>query len=165
MIRHHHHITHAAVTMALTLTALVASPALAMPVPASPGSCSEACSHDGYAPGPARPVAAPASSQPRSQITGTGPCSEVCSGRGYGSTERRPAVTPTSAGLASDASSAKRDQPARVPATVIRSIPGDTGFDWGDAGIGAGGTLGLILAATGGTLLLAHRRTQARTTS
>jgi hypothetical protein len=45
----------------------------------------------------------------------------------------------------------------------VRIISRDSGFDWGDASIGAGGALGLILAAAGGTLLLAHRRTQSRT--
>jgi hypothetical protein len=44
-------------------------------------------------------------------------------------------------------------------------MSGDNGFHWGDASIGAGAALGLMLAATGGTLLLAHRRTQSRTAS
>lgn len=35
------------------------------------------------------------------------------------------------------------------------------GLDWGDAGIGAGGLLGLILLGLGSTLLVVHRR-QAR---
>jgi hypothetical protein len=46
----------------------------------------------------------------------------------------------------------------------VRIISRDSGFDWGDAGIGAGAALGLMLAATGGALLLAHR-TQSRTAS
>jgi hypothetical protein len=32
------------------------------------------------------------------------------------------------------------------------------GIDWADAGIGAGGLLGLILVAVGSTLVIAHRR-------
>jgi hypothetical protein len=32
------------------------------------------------------------------------------------------------------------------------------GFDWGDAGIGAGGAIALILLATGGVMLVSHRR-------
>jgi hypothetical protein len=32
------------------------------------------------------------------------------------------------------------------------------GFDWGDAGIGAGGVLALVLIATGGALMVTHRR-------
>lgn len=35
---------------------------------------------------------------------------------------------------------------------------GGGGLDWGDAGIGAGGLLGLILLALGGTLAVMHRR-------
>jgi hypothetical protein len=32
------------------------------------------------------------------------------------------------------------------------------GFDWGDAGIGAGGVLALVLIAVGGSLVVTHRR-------
>ena len=32
------------------------------------------------------------------------------------------------------------------------------GFDWGDAGIGAGGVLALVLIAVGGSLMVTHRR-------
>ena len=32
------------------------------------------------------------------------------------------------------------------------------GFDWGDAGIGAGGVLALVLIAVGGALMVTHRR-------
>ena len=42
---------------------------------------------------------------------------------------------------------------------VVKVVePTTTGFDWGDAGIGAGGLLGLILVALGGTLVVSHRR-------
>jgi hypothetical protein len=163
MIRHHHRITHA-VALTLALTALATSPALAMPVPDSPGPCSEACSGGGYGSGPSRPAATPTSTQPH-QIAGTGPCSEVCSGRGYGSSAIRSAATPTSTGPGSGVSSTNGYDPARVLATVVRTTSGASAFDWGDAGIGAGAALGLVLAATGGTLLLAHRRTQSRTAS
>ena len=44
--------------------------------------------------------------------------------------------------------------------TVVKVVdpPPTTGFDWGDAGIGAGGLLGLILVGLGGTLVVTHRR-------
>jgi hypothetical protein len=45
--------------------------------------------------------------------------------------------------------------------TVVRlpeSSPQGGGIDWGDAGIGAGGVLGLVLLAIGGTLAVVHRR-------
>ncbi|MFL5828780.1 MAG: hypothetical protein ACJ76X_02585 [Solirubrobacteraceae bacterium] len=48
--------------------------------------------------------------------------------------------------------------PLPAPITTVRVTDPKGGFDWGDAGIGAAGALGLILAATGGTVLLARRR-------
>jgi hypothetical protein len=114
---------------------------------------------------PSQPAATSTSTQPRTRIADTGPCSEACSGGGYGSRVTRPAATPTSTGPGSDVSSTNGYDFTRVPATVVRTVSGDSGFDWGDAGIGAGGALGLMLAATGGTLLLAHRRTQSHTAS
>jgi hypothetical protein len=45
--------------------------------------------------------------------------------------------------------------------TVVKLVdpaPTSTGFDWGDAGIGAGGLLGLVLIALGTTAAVAHRR-------
>ena len=48
--------------------------------------------------------------------------------------------------------------PMPTPTTIVRVTEPHGGFHWGDAGIGAAGALGLILAATGGTLLLARRR-------
>ena len=43
----------------------------------------------------------------------------------------------------------------RVPQHVPAA---DTGLDWGDAGIGAGGMLGLVLLAAAGILAVSHRR-------
>jgi hypothetical protein len=36
--------------------------------------------------------------------------------------------------------------------------PSSSAFDWGDAGIGAGGTLAVIAIAVGGTVLVTRRR-------
>ena len=61
--------------------------------------------------------------------------------------------------------------PPPAPVTIVHLTDPHRGFDWDDAGIGAAGTVGLILAATGSALLLARRRndpttpTNARTTS
>jgi hypothetical protein len=41
---------------------------------------------------------------------------------------------------------------------IVDPAPTSTGFDWGDAGIGAGGLLGLVLIALGTTAAVAHRR-------
>jgi hypothetical protein len=40
-----------------------------------------------------------------------------------------------------------------------------SGFDWGAAGIGAGGLLGLILLGLGGTAAVAHRKASPRPTA
>lgn len=41
---------------------------------------------------------------------------------------------------------------------VPEPAPADGGIDWADAGIGAGGLLGLVLLAGGGSLAVVHRR-------
>jgi hypothetical protein len=59
-----------------------------------------------------------------------------------------------------DARDAGRDRPpVEIPAPTveIRQIPA-TGFDWGDAGIGAAGMLALFSIAAGSALLLTTRR-------
>jgi hypothetical protein len=47
----------------------------------------------------------------------------------------------------------------RVP--EAQSVPSSTGLHWGDAGIGAGAMLGLILLALGSILAVVHRRQSA----
>jgi hypothetical protein len=47
----------------------------------------------------------------------------------------------------------------------VASPSADSGLDWGDAGIGAGGMLGLTLLAAGGALAIAHRRETSRRTA
>ena len=41
---------------------------------------------------------------------------------------------------------------------VASPTPSSSAFDWGDAGIGAGGTLAVIAIAVGGTVLVTRRR-------
>jgi hypothetical protein len=41
---------------------------------------------------------------------------------------------------------------------VVAVSPGVQGFDWTDAGIGAGGAVGLVLILLGGTRLMSQRR-------
>jgi hypothetical protein len=55
---------------------------------------------------------------------------------------------------------------ARTSGEIVNPTPPPTvtvfqpnGFDWGDAGIGAGATLGLILILLGSTLYRTHRHT------
>jgi hypothetical protein len=40
--------------------------------------------------------------------------------------------------------------------TVVRVAGPGGGFDWGDAGIGAAGALGLVIIAFGGGLIISH---------
>ena len=92
-------------------------------------------------------------------------------------TQPAPAVNPPSREAANPAARAIQAQAARVahqlaardalagratpspppPLTVTVFQP--NGFDWGDAGIGAGATLGLTLILLGSTLYLTHRHT------
>jgi hypothetical protein len=41
---------------------------------------------------------------------------------------------------------------------VTEPSPASRGIDWGDAGIGAGGVLGLTMLGVGGALIIAQRR-------
>ena len=88
-----------------------------------------------------------------------------------------PAVSPHSRDAANPAAHAVQAQAARVarelaardaisgpaittpPSAEIVTVFQPNGFDWGDAGIGAGTTLALILILFGSTLYLTHRHT------
>ncbi|HEX6585100.1 MAG TPA: hypothetical protein VF056_15980, partial [Thermoleophilaceae bacterium] len=57
-----------------------------------------------------------------------------------------------------DAVDAARDlPPVQIPVLEARDVP-SSGFDWGDAGIGAAGMLGIFSIAAGSALLLTSRR-------
>ena len=57
-----------------------------------------------------------------------------------------------------DAVDAARDlPPVQIPVIEARDVP-SSGFDWGDAGIGAAGMLALFSIAAGSALLLTSRR-------
>jgi hypothetical protein len=57
-----------------------------------------------------------------------------------------------------DAVDAARDlPPVQIPVVEARDVP-SSGFDWGDAGIGAAGMLALFSIAGGAALLLTGRR-------
>jgi hypothetical protein len=47
-----------------------------------------------------------------------------------------------------------------TPPTVVRVVASDGGFDWGDAGIGAGGGVALSMIAVGGVLASSQRRSR-----
>jgi hypothetical protein len=48
--------------------------------------------------------------------------------------------------------------PVRAPATAVRVLAPSSGFDWGDAGIGAGSALVLTIIGVGGVLTATSRR-------
>jgi hypothetical protein len=50
-------------------------------------------------------------------------------------------------------------QTARQPAQVVR-VSDHSGFDWGDAGIGAAGGLGLAMLGLGGAIVVSQRRSR-----
>lgn len=73
-----------------------------------------------------------------------------------------PQVTRSSSDLRSpDATAATADPttPSYATPAVVKVGNGDNGFDWGDAGIGAGGTLLVLALAGGGALLVTRRKT------
>ena len=150
-----HHRT-AAIMLALGLAVGVPAAAAAQQ-PAKPGSpasaspCSEVCSGGGYGSGNSN-TTQPAYSLPiiLNNVGNPAPCSEVCSGGGYGLVSQ-PSRTP-------DDSSAYHT--ASIPPAAVRVVTASAGFHWGDAGIGAGGMLALIVIGLGGALTLTRRRNQ-----
>jgi hypothetical protein len=59
-----------------------------------------------------------------------------------------------------DAKAAAADPGAQTYATpTVIKVGSDNGFDWGDAGIGAGGMLAVVALAGGGLVLVSRRRT------
>jgi hypothetical protein len=94
----------------------------------------------------------PAPSPP--QITGT--CSETCSGAGYLTSHAT--LPPSTINRASEVVSGGGYGPSSIAPTVIHVSTPSSAFDWGDAGIGAGGALALMSLAAGGVLILANSR-------
>jgi hypothetical protein len=94
----------------------------------------------------------------------TGPCSEACSAGGYGSMNQ-PALTQAGTGAALPHDPRPRSEvvsgggygPVSVPSTVVRVVAPSGGFDWGDAGIGAGGAFALTMIGLGGVLAATNR--------
>jgi hypothetical protein len=53
--------------------------------------------------------------------------------------------------------------PPSSPPTIVRVTARNSGFDWGDAGIGAAGGLALSMVGLGGALAVSQRRTRRAT--
>lgn len=56
------------------------------------------------------------------------------------------------------------DLPGRSPDTIAITVVRPGGFDWADAGIGAGAALGLVMLLGGASVLVRHARTEPRPT-
>jgi hypothetical protein len=155
----------AALVFAAAPAAAVAAPLLVGPpiipppsttasVAASP--CSEVCSGGGYTAGSqslrSRPATAAAPS--------TTQCGAVCSNAGYGTRQQfLHEGSPTTTGPAH-----VRGLPSShvnttdLPSSNVRVVVHDSGFDWGDAGIGAGTVFALGLIGLGGAFAVTRRR-------
>ncbi len=104
---------------------------------------------------PVGPISPPATSQ-----TQTSPAVSAHS---------RAAANPVARAIQAQAARVARELAARdavsgpaitsPPPAEIVTVFQPNGFDWGDAGIGAGATLGLILTLLGSTLYVTHRHT------
>ena len=150
MFRHHRRL---AAPIALALALAAAAPAAARPeleptagtanpsVPVNTSLCSEVCGAGGY-------VAADAGGNFAHNPT-AGSVAQAGAGYGYGSS---PTASTGSTSPRSEVVSAGGYGNPNVRATVVRVVPSGDGFDWGDAGIGAGGALALMTLAIGGAL-------------
>jgi hypothetical protein len=157
---HQHHRIASAVALALTLAASIAPAASADPQPLASAEATIAA--NGQAPTAVR--SNPDEQTPMQATANSGPCSEVCSGGVYGladtsladSGARLPHNPLAGTGLLSRRPSGLIAA-THTPAVVHVTVPSG-GFDWGDAGVGAGGMLALILIGAGGVLTVARRR-------
>lgn len=155
----HRRLTRSA-ALGLALAALAAPTAAAQQDLRSPDTRDAA---EGYAPPPPSSIAA-----------GTGSAYEDLRSPDTRDAAEGYAPSPTSAIVSSPAQDLRspdsRDAAAgrgtfNSPEVTVVKVPEPSpapssggGLDWGDAGIGAGGLLGLILLALGGTLAVMHRR-------
>jgi hypothetical protein len=132
MVRQHR--TTAAVAITLALTASLAPTASADPAPLARAEAAIAATH-----GSAIVRSNPDQQTATAATTYPGPCSEICSGGAgsYGSMSQLVRMP--------DTSRATLPHGTASPApTVVRVVTHSGGFDWGDAGIGAGTALVLL---------------------
>ena len=97
-------------------------------------------------------AATPAAAAPQDHVPGANPpetADELGETQDYRSADARDAAEGRGTFNSPDVTVVRVAQPSTSPSD---------GLDWGDAGIGAGGLLGLILLGTGGALLVVHRK-------
>jgi hypothetical protein len=151
MVRHHHRIAPA---IALTLALAAAAPASARPelnspagtaqasAPASTNLCSEVCGAGGYT--AAKQLAVASAERGATLPHNPRGRSEVLSGAGSGSPSRTITTGGPNGPRSEVVSGGGYSNPSGIP-TVIRVAAPSSGFHWGDAGIGAGGAIALLL--------------------
>ena len=132
MFRHHRHIS-TAIALTLALATAASSAASARSAPDPPPANSQTQAQSAVNP-PSRDVANPA----------------VRAIQAQGARVARE--------LAARDALAGRATPTPPPPSIIK-ISQPNGFAWGDAGIGAGATIALILVLLGSGLYMTHRRT------
>jgi hypothetical protein len=93
----------------------------------------------------------PAQALRASSPASTAACSEICSGA--------PPPSTTSTAPGSEVIDSRGYGKPNTPPTIIR-VTTPRGFDWGDAGIGAAGAIGLSMLALGLVLVVSQRRTR-----
>jgi len=104
-------------------------------------------------PAAARPIVySPPAHATQSQGS-TNLCSEVCVGDGY----KAPQL-----GEARTGAQLPHNPLPHSPVTPTGATSSDNGFDWGDAAIGAGGTIALVGLAGGGVYAITRRGRQPR---
>jgi hypothetical protein len=161
MIHQRHRFT-GAIAVALAVVASIAPVAWADPPPLAQAEAAIAANHGQLStltrpnPDEQTVIGAP---------TSAGPCSEVCSGGAgsYGLAGQQAGTRDEfGARLAHHgrprSAAVGRPSGSGTPATVVRVLSPDTGFDWGDAGIGAGATLILIGIGLGGIRVVTSAR-------
>jgi len=176
------HLTRGTIALAAALTAVLAPVAWADPAPLAKAAATIAASSQSST--PVRPN--PDEQTMSGAAADAAPCSEVCSGGAgsYGSVSQgsRPptesgAILPHSGRPRPSARSEtqtltlaeiqRRDvqaglqrlsSTASTPPTVVRVVTHNGGFHWGDAGIGAGGILAVVLIGLAAAITLTHRR-------
>ena len=159
MVRQHR-IT-AAIVLTLGLAASLAPTASADPAPLARAEAAITATQPGP---PVRPN--PDEQTANAATTYSGPCSEVCSG---GAASYGPATQPSSmhrhpvAALRQSGQGIRADSAAVAPPRVVRVATHTSGFDWGDAGIGAGASLLLLaIGLTGARAATTSRKRQTR---
>ena len=133
MFRHHRHIS----TAVALVVALAAAPSAASARPFQP-----------IAPPPSSQTQTPSAVNPHSREAGNPAVRAI----------HAQAARVAHQLAARDAALAGRATPSPPPPSIV-TVFQPNGFDWGDAGIGAGATLGLTLILLGSTLYLTHRHT------